>query len=599
MNKGFTLLETLLVAALAVLLLALGARSLQPGRGHEQSVAYEIAAQIRAVRQRAISRRAFSGVSFPGTPAASMSLVEGFATGRVRRTYDWSREHPATRIMPEALPFSSESSAWLDTLADRPGVVFDAVGKPSGLTKIGVVGRQFWEVRISADGRVDVQRSEATPPASAAAVAAPLPRSSAINRPPVVLSLDLSPKVHSSMLSGSIQAIVPYGGHLTLEVEASDPDGDRCFVSWSGEDAVFSCGPEQPMQLRNGKWYATCQYRPRVYTAGARQTIRCNVRDEGGLQALGSANQTARLQTGLSGTFAFWATSVDDPEAKPGLWVSSPEGHSVRQVLARAGRYAALSPDGEKIVFGGEGEGGVFVANADGTDPVRLLTGRLANASFSPNGRWVACFLFVDGRPKKLVVTNSSGIAEFQFTVPPTTLPLLVWDANSRYVYFQYVAPASTSAVTEGAYSEGISDASRAVLQTYLVRLDRTDGATLSALWPQEVGNVLYPSRFVGEVRGADPTGKLYGFRFQNNQQRLVREWVGGGRFRCPSVSSPYDGQSIMLEGWEVEDNDFRNWVTGREQFLGYSLWRSDEAEQRRLLLPGVIPFPCVPNWSR
>lgn len=598
MNKGFTLLEILLVMALSLVLLAVGASSLRPGRGHEQSVAYEIASQVRAVRQRAITRRALNGVAFPGTPCKSMSLVEGFANGRVRRTYDWSREHPASSILPAVGTLSAPAATWLGELSDRPAVVFDAVGNPTGVQQIAVVGQQHWEVLIGADGRVEVRRSDATPPA-AVGVAAPLTRHSAANRAPQVEEFSLSPRVHASMLSPGVTAIVPHGGHLTLQVRALDPDGDRLFVSWIGDDGIFSCGPEQPMELKDGHWVATCQYRPRLYTPGTRHTVRCKVRDESGLAAAQTNMQTATVETGLNGTFAFWATSSDDPDGQPGLWVSSPEGHSVRQVLAQAGRYAALSPDGEKIVFGGEGEGGVWVANADGSDPVQLLNGRLGNASFSPNGRWVACFKFVDQRPTRIVVTNSSGIAQFQYNLPVNTLPLLVWDANSRHVYFQYVAPASTSYVAEEDYGQAMSDTNRAVLQTYLVRLDRLDGATQVALWPQEVGNVLYPSRFVGEVRGADPTGILYAFRFQGNQQHLVRQWSGGGRFRCPSVSSPYDGQSLMLEGWEVEDNDFRNGVNARESFLGYSLWRREEPEQRRLLLPGVIPRPCVPNWSR
>jgi TolB protein len=74
-----------------------------------------------------------------------------------------------------------------------------------------------------------------------------------------------------------------------------------------------------------------------------------------------------------------------------------------------------FSPDGEKIVMGGNAEG-LYVANADGTNVTQITSGRDGDPDWSPDGTKI---LFTRSTPtanRELWTVNPDGTNEVQLT---------------------------------------------------------------------------------------------------------------------------------------------------------------------------------------
>lgn len=97
-----------------------------------------------------------------------------------------------------------------------------------------------------------------------------------------------------------------------------------------------------------------------------------------------------------------------------GVYVMRADGSGVR-LLRRTGLWTAWvtwSPDGRKLSFVSYGEeGGLWVMNADGSDPVHLVGPTMAPESrptWSPDGRRIA-FAATDGGRRDIWVVNADG----------------------------------------------------------------------------------------------------------------------------------------------------------------------------------------------
>lgn len=602
-RQGISLPELLVGLFLAAILVVMGATSLRPASGQEQALASELVAQIRAVRQRAMSRQMTCAVVLPGSPGRSLSILEGYVFARLTRTRSWQGEYSGCQIQAANQPLPDELLSWLgQDYRQMPALVFDKEGRPYGLPWIDVLGAKAWRVAIGPEGRIESALLASPPSRESGPLASPLLPPTSGNSPPAIESIEHAPQVHPSMLRVGAQAIVPFRSNLALTVRAQDVDGDQLFVRWSSEGGTFSCPEEQPMDFEDGTWVARTHFRPHRFQVGARHTVECEVRDENGRLAEGRrARRSLVVDVGLAGTFAFWANSEEDPEGAMGFYLSSPEGHRLRRVLNRVGDYATLSPDGEKIAYGDAGEG-VWVANADGSDPERLFPQAFRNASFSPNGNFLAAFRYQNGHPRQLVVARANGNEVMRQPLPPRTFPVATWDADNRHVYVQYSVNVDESDMF-AVNPTGVLGGRRRELTRVRRFLARPggEGDFLDFDWPEEVGNILFPDPQVGRIRGSDPDGILYAFIAGNPPlARTIRRWTAGGTFRTPSVSSPHQGRTLMMEGWlRTDDGEIERGIAGQDRFQGYSLWLKDEEHQRRLYLSGVIPRPCVPCWSR
>lgn len=593
-RRAFSLLEISLVMMLSLLLVGLGWQSLRSRAPHEQALAQEVCAQLRAIRQHAISSRSYCALVLPGQSSQSISWASGAVRAAVVRTRSWAGEHPGSRLQGDNRRIGSAAQNWLGSLDTLPVTVFDAQGRPEGLTTLYVLGSQPWQIDIGPEGRVEASACKTPPTPVGGPASPPLAVAVTVNHPPRLLDLIHYPRVHPSMLENGVEAIAPNRGYLTLEVRAADDDGDPLTVSWSDPEGEFSCPNRQPMEWENGHWVGRVQYRPKDESrAGVQHEVVCVVSDPGGLSDDNRRQHSLTVATGMAGKFGFAANAQSDPDGEVGFYLSSPEGHMVRRVLQRKGDFASLSPDGEKLVYGDLGAG-VWVANADGSDPTYLLGTEKANASFSPDGTHLAVFHIINRKPDTLNIYSSTLAREFRFQLPARTIPIAVWDADNVHVYVQSLLPSSTQ---DSLTDYSLAGSSPPLLaQTQLRRYSLVDSTYQDFNWPQLVESQMLRSPNEGEVRMPDPTGKLFALRPERAQfMHLVREWLGGGDYLNPAACSPYEAKSLVMEGWR---GPLLGDVLERDRFLGFSLWKRVENNQRRLLLPEVIPRPGPAVWS-
>jgi Tol biopolymer transport system component len=130
-------------------------------------------------------------------------------------------------------------------------------------------------------------------------------------------------------------------------------------------------------------------------------------------------------------------TDGDDVAVPQGIFSVEVKG-SDRRLLVRRAYYPAYSPDGTKlafVAFGRTGLGGVFVANADGSEPraVSVAAGA-AMPAWSPDGTRIA---FV--RDSAIVAARADGSGED--TVAPRVPSRVVvsgprWSPDGRFVAF-------------------------------------------------------------------------------------------------------------------------------------------------------------------
>jgi hypothetical protein len=85
---------------------------------------------------------------------------------------------------------------------------------------------------------------------------------------------------------------------------------------------------------------------------------------------------------------AFTVRRGDRPEDNY-IWIMNADGSGAKEILKRASE-PTFSPDGSKIAFY-QWTDGIFVANADGTEPKKILGESNAGyMSWSHDGRWIA-----------------------------------------------------------------------------------------------------------------------------------------------------------------------------------------------------------------
>lgn len=88
------------------------------------------------------------------------------------------------------------------------------------------------------------------------------------------------------------------------------------------------------------------------------------------------------------GRLAFTVRRGDRPEDNY-IWIMNADGSGAKEILKRSSE-PSFSPDGTKIAFY-QWSDGIFVANADGTDPKKVLgDGVTGYIAWSHDGRWIA-----------------------------------------------------------------------------------------------------------------------------------------------------------------------------------------------------------------
>ena len=109
---------------------------------------------------------------------------------------------------------------------------------------------------------------------------------------------------------------------------------------------------------------------------------------------------------------AFYAAPISTPD-NGGIFVMNADGSNPTELVG-PGRHQSWSPDGTKIVYSDPSNGGIFVMNADGSNPTELVASG-DFPSWSPDGTKIAYFdggsmhtINPDGSGSTTVITDSN-----------------------------------------------------------------------------------------------------------------------------------------------------------------------------------------------
>jgi Tol biopolymer transport system component/DNA-binding winged helix-turn-helix (wHTH) protein len=125
-----------------------------------------------------------------------------------------------------------------------------------------------------------------------------------------------------------------------------------------------------------------------------------------------------------------------------GIWSVPVVGGRPRNVIAR-GRNPSLSADGRTLAYEGLGgtdsDLGIWIANADGTNPTRVLNRPFISAStpaISPDGKSIVFFQSSGGPMGDLWIVPSSGGTPRRLTFDDTEGGTPTWTPDGRFVVF-------------------------------------------------------------------------------------------------------------------------------------------------------------------
>jgi prepilin-type N-terminal cleavage/methylation domain-containing protein len=285
-SRGFSLIELILATTIMVVVSGFGLYSLSQGRERTQSrgMAEEIAEELKAARQEAISKQTPIGIAFPSANRStgrsqSFYQLEGVSKPRVVRAHDYSETYPESCFfwgawggaVPESTALSdSEVEFDLATWTPIPNpenylLVFTPQGtvKSDGLPLFngeeyrllvcnGVQespGAPFssalgvskpYTVRIGKTGAISAAPGvygATIPEATNIDIGTPaknLPVTTPPSGVPNILELRAEPKP-KVLSDGGAVTVVPEEGFITLVAEAEDPSGGPLTMEWVAE----------------------------------------------------------------------------------------------------------------------------------------------------------------------------------------------------------------------------------------------------------------------------------------------------------------------------------------------------------------------------
>jgi hypothetical protein len=412
-HRAFTLLEVMLTSVLMLVVGTFGIYSLVGGRQSTQSrgMAEEIAEELKAARQQAVSKQVPVAVAFPSNGRStgcsqSFYLLQGVSTPHVFRAANytgsyneacffwglWGGATPEPVVAPVSevqfdltswgplprpddyllvfTPQGTVVSNGLPVFAGREYRLLVSNGVQEGggglLKQPSTVSKPY-TVRISKSGAITVTPGVvgenipevASIPLSAANTVPKYVEPSGV---PSILDLRCEPVPEEGSVSGA-HAVVPDEGYITLVVEASDPWDGPLTAQWTAEGPKGSgrFSSEAPMTMtwepkhKDGpRWTARTSWTPPPNAGnGEVYELKCTVSNPRGKQTsqvlgAGSSVEVVRAQK------IAVVNTDEDWENYYVAWLN-PAGSHVTNVtvpdILWEQRTPVWSPNGTKLAF--------------------------------------------------------------------------------------------------------------------------------------------------------------------------------------------------------------------------------------------------------
>ena len=424
-----------------------------------QALADQLAQQVRAVRQQAISSRTPTALCLPtsgGTKghAQAYYVARGVNQPTVLRTARLDTEYPDLSLFAgywdgveaelgnQAFQFNGQDiplTQWAGPLADETIFLFAPNGTVVSNSPLvdnayhiivctdpvygqnSVDGRSVprlsqakypYTVRIDPSGSASLQTGIPQGQSVSSAgqsiedrgsVALPPPRDQQ-NADPVLEPIEIAPQPLAANLPPGVDATVDEKGYLTLTALATDLDGDQLYVGWEVEpEGAFSSPSRLPMEWIDGQWKSTWEWRP-LAAPGTLYTLTCRIWDDRGGEDSRPLGATGQVLVTGDGKVVF----SDGPNNDIDLFAMNADGTNLTQLTDNPGGedyYPQVSPDGRKVLFisWGRPQGnGLYVCDIDGKNVTKItpnLPAPFVNvfyACWSPDGSEIA-FIPWDG----------------------------------------------------------------------------------------------------------------------------------------------------------------------------------------------------------
>lgn len=278
------------------------------------------------------------------------------------------------------------------------------------------------------------------------------------NGAPALMELAVLPSPVAGTVPPGLDALVPKGGYLSLQVLATDPDGDRVDVSWTAtgskpEVGVFSAPPGRvPCEWdpQRKAWRTLWEWRPPATAEpGDVFQLSCTLSDEHGASVVLSGAGGLNLEIRQGSKLMVSAKDSERSDVGYEIWVMDIEGNGERNLTQSPGDDSdcQFSWDGARIVFCSDRAGmgpEIYTMNSDGSNLKRLTNDAPTqkDPAYNPEGSRIVFSEDPDGTGPgnpRLRIMNSDG------TNVTDLGGLVVQGRNPRF------SPDGTKIVYEGA----------------------------------------------------------------------------------------------------------------------------------------------------